>query len=104
MSVHCLRVISLARLGASSLSVGALPSAVCRLPFHTPSPACRCRLLRRLHPYVVDVAVDPVFARLDGLNQRMCRLMVVASGVPVLGLIAAADVAAAQAVAQMDPS
>ena len=60
--------------------------------------------LRRFHHHFVDVAVDPVFARLDRLNERVTCLVIVFRRVLVLRLIAAADLAAGQAGAQVDPT
>src|SRR5713226_606811 len=58
---------------------------------------------RRLHPQLVDVAPDPVFAGLVRPDQRVLGSVEVLRGMPVLRLVAAADMAAAQAQSQVDP-
>jgi hypothetical protein len=54
--------------------------------------------------YFVDIAPDPILAWLDGADERMLRLMEVLGGVLVLRRVAAADVAALQAQAQVNPA
>src|SRR5688500_13187976 len=54
------------------------------------------------HP-LVDEAPAPVLARLEGLHDRVARGVEVLGGVRVLGVVAAADVAADQAHSQVDP-
>jgi hypothetical protein len=53
--------------------------------------------------HLIDVAPAPVFARLVRLDDGMFGCVEVLRGVPVLGRIAAADVAAGHAQAQMNP-
>lgn len=75
-----------------------------------PSPGCesgvrRARaLVRQLEGEVVDVAVVPVLTGLVGLDQRMVRLPDVRSGVPIRRRVAAADVSALGAPAEVDPT
>jgi hypothetical protein len=52
---------------------------------------------------LVDVAPPPILPRLEGADDRVLRGVEVLAGVPVLGVIAAADVAADHAQPQMDP-
>src|SRR5579864_7020893 len=59
--------------------------------------------LRRLQKHLVDVAPAPVLARLEGLDQGMVAVHKVLGGVSVLRVVAAADVAAREAEAEMDP-
>jgi len=53
---------------------------------------------------MVDVAVEPIFPRLDALDQRMPTGPKVAGRMLVLRLVAAADVPAAEASTQMNPA
>jgi hypothetical protein len=48
----------------------------------------------RFHKEIVNVAIAPLFARLEGFNDGVPRPVKVLRGVFVLRLIAAADVAA----------
>jgi hypothetical protein len=52
---------------------------------------------------LVDVAPAPVFARLEGLNDRVIRCVKMLRRMLVFGRIAAADVPANEAYAQMHP-
>jgi hypothetical protein len=54
--------------------------------------------------HFVDVAPDPVFAGLDGAHDGMGGLMKMFGGVLVLRRIAAADIAAQHAQAQVNPA
>jgi hypothetical protein len=53
---------------------------------------------------LIDVAPFPIFAWLERLDYRVIRLMEVPGGVLVFGIIAAADVPARQADAQVNPA
>jgi hypothetical protein len=53
---------------------------------------------------LVDVAPHPVFARLDGLHDGVLAVAEMLGGMLVFGRIAAADVAAFAANAEMHPS
>src|SRR4051795_886313 len=57
----------------------------------------------RLHHHLVDVAPEPVLARLDGLDDGVAGGMEVLRRVLVLRGIAAADLAAGETQPQMDP-
>jgi hypothetical protein len=57
----------------------------------------------RLNHDLVDVTPSPVFARLKGSHNGVLSLSEVLRGVPVLGGVAAADVATSFAEAQMNP-
>jgi hypothetical protein len=52
---------------------------------------------------VVDVAVAPILTRFEGADHRMLRRVIVLGRVAVLRIVAAADVAALKAEAQVDP-
>jgi hypothetical protein len=52
---------------------------------------------------LIDVAPAPVLARLEGLDDRMVGAPEVSGGMTVLGGVAAAHVAAGQALAKVDP-
>jgi MarR family len=52
---------------------------------------------------VVDVAVPPVLSRLIGLDEGVVGAVEVGGGVPVTGVVTAADVAAGHAHPQVDP-
>jgi hypothetical protein len=52
---------------------------------------------------LVDITPAPIFARLDGTDDGMAGRVIVLGGVPVLGGIAASDMAAKQAKPEMDP-
>jgi hypothetical protein len=58
---------------------------------------------KRLNHYIVDVTPSPVLARLKRAHDRVFCLFEMFGGVPVLRGIAAADMAADFAKAQMDP-
>ena len=60
-------------------------------------------VLRLFHKQFVGEAPHPVFAGLDGLNERVLRPMVVLGRVLVLGRVATPRVAAAEAGAEMNP-
>src|SRR2546428_12832547 len=70
---------------------------------HRGYPATHQSRSRRLHPQLVDVAPDPVFAGLVRPDQRVLGSVEVLRGMPVLRLVAAADMAAAQAQPPVDP-
>jgi hypothetical protein len=53
---------------------------------------------------LVDVAPQPVFARLEGLHDGVLGVMKMLAGVLVFGGVAAADVAAFAANAEMHPA
>src|SRR5271154_6189100 len=53
--------------------------------------------------HFVHIAPAPVLARLEGLDDRVLGLMEVLGGMLVLGRVAAADVAADEALPQVDP-
>jgi hypothetical protein len=53
---------------------------------------------------LIDVAPFPIFAGLEGLDNGVIGLVEVPSGVLVFGIIAAADVPARQADAQVNPA
>ena len=55
------------------------------------------------HLSLVDVTPAPVFARFEGLDDRMAARKIMFSGVAIRRLIAAANVAACQAQTQMHP-
>src|SRR5690348_2731128 len=57
-----------------------------------------------LEVHLVHVAPAPVLARLERLDDRVTGRVEVFGGMPVLRVIAAADVAADQTFAQMDPA
>jgi hypothetical protein len=57
----------------------------------------------RLNHDLVDVTPSPVFARLKGSHNGVLGLSEVLRGVPILGGVAAADVATNLAKAQMNP-
>jgi hypothetical protein len=57
-----------------------------------------------LHDDLVYVAPDPILPRLEGLDERVLRGVEVLGSVLVLGVVAAADVAAGQALAQVNPA
>ena len=59
---------------------------------------------RRSEVHLVGVAPAPGLSRLEGLDDRMLRFVIVLPRMPVRGVVAAADVAARQAESQMDPS
>ncbi|MCU1304189.1 MAG: hypothetical protein JWQ87_4473 [Candidatus Sulfotelmatobacter sp.] len=63
-------------------------------------------LLRRnfADDHFVDVAPDPLFSRLDGAHYRMRAGVKVFGGVLVLRRVAATDVAADHAQAEVDPA
>jgi hypothetical protein len=56
-----------------------------------------------LHRDVVDVAPDPFLARLEALDDRVGRLVEVAGRVPAGRVVAAPDVSALEAAAQVHP-
>src|SRR5215204_3196300 len=60
-------------------------------------------LLGRAHCDLVDVAPDPVLTALHGLDDRMLGGVEVLGGVPVPRVVAAPDVAAGLAEAEVDP-
>src|SRR5258708_17238978 len=60
-------------------------------------------MLVQLEHQLVRVAEKPVLTRLEGLDHRMLRGVVVLGGVLVLRTVAAADVAALHAEAEVDP-
>src|SRR5436189_3212863 len=99
-----------------------MPSAPCRrsatrgggCPWSAPtrtakareaSVGCSC-LVPRLddEPHLVEVAPAPVLPRLGGANDRMTGLVRVRGRVPVRRRVAATDLAAAHAHAQMHPA
>jgi hypothetical protein len=53
---------------------------------------------------VVGVAIDPVLAGLEGLDYGVQGTVEVLGGVPVRRAVAAADVAASEAEAEVDPA
>src|SRR5467141_1315439 len=57
----------------------------------------------QLHRYLIDVAPAPAFPRLERGDDRMLRGVKVLGGMLVLGFVAAADVPAGPAQAQMHP-
>src|ERR1700733_7754296 len=57
----------------------------------------------KLHRQLIDVAPAPVLARLERGDDWVARGVEVLGGMPVLGIIAAADVAAGPAQAQVHP-
>src|SRR5689334_6513512 len=65
-------------------------------------PSCAFRELS-LQIYLVHVAPAPVFARLERLDDGMAGRVEVFGGVPILRVVAAADMAADQALTQVDP-
>jgi hypothetical protein len=60
-------------------------------------------LWKRLNHYIVDVTPSPILARFKRSHDRVLCLFEVLCRVPIFGGIAAADVAADFAEAQMDP-
>jgi hypothetical protein len=60
-------------------------------------------LTARLHDDLVHVAPYPVLARLKGPDERVRRGVEVPGGVPVLGTVATADVAADEALPEVHP-
>jgi hypothetical protein len=54
--------------------------------------------------HFVHITPAPVFARLDGADDRMAGGMIVLCCVPVLGGVATSDMAASQAQPEMDPA
>src|SRR2546423_6008928 len=65
--------------------------------------AARPRLLCRLHHDLIDIAPQPVLARLERLHKRVAGGMEMLGGMLVLRRVTAADVPADEALAQMDP-
>src|SRR5262249_60943704 len=63
----------------------------------------RPKTRRPLHEHLIHIAPTPVFARLEGLDDGMLDLMKMLGGMPILRRIAAPDVSAFQAQAQMHP-
>ena len=60
-------------------------------------------LLRHVHLRLIDVAPGPALAGLEGRDHRVGRVVEMLRGVAARRAVAAADVAAGQAEAQMDP-
>src|SRR5258706_13728147 len=66
-------------------------------------PYSSCPSALHLRHLLVGVAPHPPLARLDGADDRMFRPVVVLRGVLVLRRVAAADVAALEGEAEVDP-
>jgi hypothetical protein len=67
----------------------------------------RCLVLResrRFEEDLIDIAPDPVLARFEGLDDGVVGGMKVLGGVLVFRRVAAADVAADKAEAEVDPA
>jgi hypothetical protein len=77
---------------------------------HRPSSiVCRQAIVHhplsgRLQIDLVDIAPDPILARLEGLYDGVVGGVEVPGGVFVLGVVAATDVAAGEADAQVHPA
>src|SRR5439155_17763775 len=61
------------------------------------------RRSHRLHPHLIDIAPQPVLSRFIRSDQRVPGGVEMLGGVLVLRLVAAADMAAAEAQPEMDP-
>src|SRR5919198_5748417 len=60
-------------------------------------------LLCRLHHELIDIAPEPVLARLERLHERVAGGVEMLGGMLVLRRVTAADVPANEALAQVDP-
>src|SRR5438105_15313033 len=69
----------------------------------TVAPTDRVESRRQLHRQLVDVAPAPILAGLDRRHDGMMRRMEMHSRVPILRVIAATDMPAGSAQAQMNP-